>query len=139
VNLGQMNAAIAAVAGGGAPNAVVYDTSAHTSVTLGVAGTPVKVANVADGVANNDAVNVEQLKAMGATIGTSGNVTNAFVAYDDTTKGRVTFGGVGATAPVILSNVGAGQVTSTSTQAINGSQLYGAMASTAAALGGGSS
>uniref|UniRef100_E1TGR3 YadA domain-containing protein n=1 Tax=Burkholderia sp. (strain CCGE1003) TaxID=640512 RepID=E1TGR3_BURSG len=139
VNLGQMNAAIAAVAGGGAPNAVVYDTSAHTSVTLGVAGTPVKVANVADGVANNDAVNVEQLKAMGATIGTSGNVTNAFVAYDDTTKGRVTFGGVGATTPVILSNVGAGQVTSTSTQAINGSQLYGAMASTAAALGGGSS
>ncbi|WP_027214453.1 YadA family autotransporter adhesin, partial [Burkholderia sp. WSM2232] len=139
VNLGQMNTAIAAVAGGGAPNAVVYDTSAHTSVTLGVAGTPVKVANVADGVANNDAVNVEQLKAMGATIGTSGNVTNAFVAYDDTTKGKVTFGGVGATTPVILSNVGAGQVTSTSKQAINGSQLYGAMASTAAALGGGSS
>ena len=139
VNLGQMNAAIAAVAGGGAPNAVVYDTSAHTSVTLGAAGTPVKVANVADGVANNDAVNVAQLKAMGATIGSSGNVTNAFVAYDDTSKSKVTFGGAGATAPVILTNVGAGQVTSSSTQAINGSQLYGAMASTAAALGGGAS
>ncbi|WP_025599086.1 YadA-like family protein [Burkholderia sp. WSM2230] len=138
VNLAQMNTAIAAVAGGGAPNAVVYDTSSHTSVTLNASGAPVKVANVADGVANNDAVNVEQLKAMGANIGSSGNVTNAFVAYDDTTKGRVTFGGVGSTTPVILSNVGAGQVTSGSTQAINGSQLYGAMASTAAALGGGS-
>ena len=143
VNLGQMNAAIASVAGGGSPNAVVYDTSAHTSVTLGgaagAAGAPVKLANVADGVANQDAVNVEQIKAMGATIGTSGNVTNAFVAYDDTSRTKVTFGVAGSTTPVILANVGAGQVTSSSTQAINGSQLYGAMASTAAALGGGSS
>ncbi len=139
VNLGQMNAAINAIAGGGAPNAVVYDTSAHTSVTLGTGGAPVKVSNVADGVANNDAVNVEQLKAMGASIGSSGNVTNAFVAYDDTNRTKVTLGLPGSTTPVILANVGAGQVSSTSTQAINGSQLYGAMASTAAALGGGSS
>ncbi|AFT88890.1 YadA-like family protein [Paraburkholderia phenoliruptrix] len=139
VNLGQMNAAINAIAGGGAPNAVVYDTSAHTSVTLGTTGAPVKVSNVADGVANNDAVNVEQLKAMGASIGSSGNVTNAFVAYDDTNRTKVTLGLPGSTTPVILANVGAGQVSSTSTQAINGSQLYGAMASTAAALGGGSS
>ena len=139
VNLAQMNTAIAAVAGGGAPNAVVYDTSLHTKVTLNSAGAPVTVSNVADGVANNDAVNVEQLKAMGATIGTSGNVTNAFVAYDSTSKNQVTFGGTASTTPVVLANVGAGLVTSTSTQAINGSQLYGAMSSTAAALGGGSS
>ncbi|MFM0194877.1 YadA-like family protein [Paraburkholderia strydomiana] len=139
VNLAQMNTAIAAVAGGGAPNAVVYDTSLHTKVTLNSAGAPVTVSNVADGVANNDAVNVEQLKAMGATIGTSGNVTNAFVAYDSTSKNQVTFGGTASTTPVVLANVGAGLVTSSSTQAINGSQLYGAMSSTAAALGGGSS
>ncbi|CAD6561850.1 hypothetical protein LMG28727_07570 [Paraburkholderia kirstenboschensis] len=139
VNLGQMNTAIAAVAGGGAPNAVVYDTSLHTKVTLNSSGAPVTVSNVADGVANNDAVNVEQLKAMGATIGTSGNVTNAFVAYDSTSKNQVTFGGTASTTPVVLANVAAGQVTSTSTQAINGSQLFGAMSSTAAALGGGSS
>jgi autotransporter adhesin len=139
VNLGQMNTAIAAVAGGGAPNAVVYDTSLHTKVTLNSSGAPVTVSNVADGVANNDAVNVAQLKAMGATIGTSGNVTNAFVAYDSTSKSQVTFGGTASTTPVVLANVGAGLVTSSSTQAINGSQLYGAMSSTAAALGGGSS
>nr|WKF59946.1 Autotransporter adhesin UpaG [Paraburkholderia busanensis] len=138
VNLGQMSAAIANVAGGGAPNAVVYDTSAHTSITLGSADAPVRIANVADGVANNDAVNVEQLKAMGATIGTSGNVTNAFVAYDDTTKSKITLGGVGSTTPVALTNLAAGQITSSSKDAINGAQLYNTASSTAAALGGGS-
>jgi autotransporter adhesin len=137
VNLGQMTAAINAISGGGAPNAVVYDTSAHTSVTLGNAGTPVKVSNVADGVANNDAVNVEQLKAMGANF-TSGVVTNSFVAYDDTSKSRITLGGAGSSVPVALTNLAVGQVTSTSKDAVNGSQLYGAMSSTAAALGGGS-
>ncbi|NYH15289.1 YadA-like family protein [Paraburkholderia bryophila] len=138
VNLGQMTAAITASSSGGSPNAVVYDTAAHTSVTLGNADSPVKLGNVADGVANNDAVNVEQLKAMGATIGTSGTVTNAFVAYDDTTKGKVTFGGIGATTPVVLTNVAAGQITSSSKDAINGAQLYNTASSTAAALGGGS-
>ncbi len=138
VNLGQMTAAITAASSGGSPNAVVYDTAAHTSVTLGNAGSPVKLANVADGSANNDAVNVAQLTAMGATISTSGTVTNAFVAYDDTTKGKVTFGGIGATTPVVLTNVAAGQITSSSKDAINGAQLYNTASSTAAALGGGS-
>ncbi|WCM23274.1 YadA-like family protein [Paraburkholderia bryophila] len=138
VNLGQMTAAINAASSGGSPDSVVYDTAAHTSVTLGNAASPVKLANVADGSANNDAVNVAQLKAMGATIGTSGAVTNAFVAYDDTAKGKVTFGGAGSTTPVVLTNVAAGQITSSSKDAINGTQLYNTASSTAAALGGGS-
>jgi autotransporter adhesin len=121
VNLGQMNAAINAVAGGGSPNAVVYDTSAHTSVTLGSAGTPVKVSNVANGVANNDAVNVAQLQAMGGTINSSGVVTNSFVAYDDTTKGSITLKGTGGTT---ITNVKAGGLTANSTDAVNGGQLY---------------
>ncbi|MFM0243276.1 YadA family autotransporter adhesin, partial [Paraburkholderia phytofirmans] len=138
VNLGQMNTAISAIAGGGAPNAVVYDTSAHTTLTLNKGAGAVTVSNVADGVANNDAVNVEQLKAMGANF-TSGVVTNSFVAYDDTSKSKITLGGAGASTPVALTNIAAGQVTSTSKDAVNGSQLYGALSSTAAALGGGSS
>jgi autotransporter adhesin len=137
-DVGAALIAAASSSGGGSPNAVVYDTSTHDKLTLGFAGTPVTVSNVADGVADHDAVNVEQLKAMGATIGTSGVVTNSFVAYDNVNKGTVTFGGVGSTTPVILANVGDGAITSTSKQAINGSQLYGAMSSTAAALGGGS-
>ncbi|WP_407945934.1 YadA-like family protein [Paraburkholderia domus] len=136
-------AALSAVndkAGSGSTDGVVYDTPAHDKVSLGGVGakTPVTVSNVADGVANNDAVNVKQLKALGAGFDSSGNVTSAFVAYDDANKAQVTFGGAGSTTPVVLANVAAGQVSSASRQAVNGSQLYGAMSSTAAALGGGS-
>jgi autotransporter adhesin len=138
VNLGQMTAAINAAAGGGSPDAVIYDTPAHDKLTLNNGGAAVTVSNVAAGVANNDAVNVGQLTAMGAKFDTSGNLSNAFVAYDDANKTQVTLGGTGSTVPVVLANVGAGQVASSSKQAINGSQLYGAMSSTAAALGGGS-
>jgi trimeric autotransporter adhesin len=139
----DVGAALAAAAsnpgsGGGSADAVTYDTSAHDTLTLGKAGKAVTVSNVADGVANNDAVNVEQLKAMGANFDSSGKVANAFVAYDDSTKAKVTLGGVGATVPVTLTNVATGQVTSSSKDAINGSQLYNAMNSTAAVVGGGS-
>jgi autotransporter adhesin len=140
VNVGQLKSALSDIGPGGPANAVIYDTSSHDVLTLGGTGStvPVKLSNVADGVANNDAVNVSQLKAMGATLDPSGNIANAFVAYDDTTKGKVTLGGVGSTLPVTLTNVGSGSVTAASKDAINGSQLYSAMSSTAAALGGGS-
>ncbi|WP_429308663.1 YadA family autotransporter adhesin, partial [Paraburkholderia sp. GAS38] len=139
-DVGSALAAVDAKAGTGSTNGVAYDTSTHTKVTLGGLGAtpPVTVSNLAAGVANNDAVNVQQLKAMGANVDSSGNVTNAFVAYDDTTKGKVTFGGAGATTPVVLTNVAAGQITSTSKDAVNGSQLFGTAASVAAALGGNS-
>ncbi|SIO71415.1 Head domain of trimeric autotransporter adhesin [Burkholderia sp. GAS332] len=140
-DVGAALAAVDAKAGTGSADGVKYDTSAHNKVTLGGAGTTglVTVANVADGVANNDAVNVKQLKAMGANIDSSGNVTGAFVAYDDTSKGKVTFGGIGSSSSVTLTNVAVGQVTSSSKDAINGSQLYGSADSVAKALGGSSS
>jgi autotransporter adhesin len=50
-------------------NAVTYDNSGRTSVTLGNAGTPVQVSNVAAGTAGTDAVNVHQLQgAVGTAI-----------------------------------------------------------------------
>ncbi|WP_199033466.1 hypothetical protein, partial [Ralstonia sp. ASV6] len=52
----------------------------------------------------------------------STSVANA-VQYDDSTHTKVTLGGVGASAPVTLTNVAAGAVNATSTDAINGSQL----------------
>ena len=140
----DVGAALVAAASGNdgvSPDAVTYDTSAHTKLTLGGTGASVPavtLSNVANGVANNDAVNVSQLKALGANLDSSGNVAGAFVAYDDTSKSRVTFGGTTSTVPVVLANVGIGAVTSSSKEAINGSQLYGAMSSAAAALGGGS-
>ncbi|MFM0275988.1 YadA-like family protein, partial [Paraburkholderia aspalathi] len=140
----DVGAALAAVnekAGTGSANGVSYDTTKHDKVTFGgtASTTPVTLANVAAGVANNDAVNVKQLTDAGLTVDTSGNVTNAFVAYDSASKNKVTLGGFGSTTPVSLTNIAAGQVTQSSKDAINGSQLYGTASSVAQALGGGSS
>ena len=80
---------------------VAYDDATKAAVTLGgTNGT--QIHNVAAATADKDAVNLAQLQGLGATVDTSGNVTNAFVAYDDTTKGKVTFGGKGSTTPVML-------------------------------------
>ncbi|WP_346777849.1 YadA-like family protein [Paraburkholderia sp. Ac-20340] len=141
VNVAQLKAAGLNIGtSGNVLNAFVsYDDASKTSITLGGVGskTPVALHNVANGVTQNDAVNVAQLQAMGALIGSSGNVTNAFVAYDDSTKSSVTFGGVGH-APVKLQNVAAGILSSSSTDAVNGTQLYNVASSTISALGGGS-
>jgi autotransporter adhesin len=136
VNVDQLAAAIKSVPGF---DSVQYDTTTHNKVTLGGNGakSTVTLANVADGVANNDAVNVQQLKALGALIDSSGTVTGAFVAYDNSAKTKVTLGGTGATTAVGLTNVAAGQLSSSSKDAVNGSQLYGTATTVAAALGGG--
>ena len=46
------------------------------------------------------------------------------VQYDSAAHDRVTLGGAGAAGPVALANVQAGALTATSTDAVNGSQLY---------------
>ena len=106
------------------------------AVSVGGVGTERQIINVANATQSTDAVNLSQLTAMGATFNSSGVVSNAFVAYDSTTKSSVTLGGVGASSPVLLTNLAAGQVTSSSRDAINGSQLYNTANSVAAALGG---
>ncbi|GJH06266.1 YadA-like family protein [Paraburkholderia terrae] len=125
VNLKQLKDLGATVdANGNVTNGfVAYDDATKSKVTLGgvTATTPVKVANVAAGSANNDAVNVKQLKDLGATVDTSGNVTNSFVAYDDASKASVTLKGTSGTK---IANVAAGAITSASKDAVNGSQLY---------------
>jgi trimeric autotransporter adhesin len=108
-----------------------------TGFNQGLAGTLTRrLTNMSAGINNTDAVNVGQLKAAGVTVDPSGNVTNAFVAYDDTTRGKVTLGG--GTAGTTLANLKPGAVSAASSEAINGSQLYGSASSVAAALGGGS-
>src|ERR1700761_7011346 len=85
-------------------NVVKYDDASHGQITLdGANGTT--ISNVKAGVADMDAVNVAQLKAAGLNTDDSGNVTNAFVAYDDATKAQVTLGGDAGTT---ISNVKAG-------------------------------
>lgn len=95
-------------------------TVADRTSTVAVGGR--QVVDVAAGTQGTDAVNYAQLKAAGLTTDTSGNATNSFVAYDDTTKVTVTLGG-GATGTK-LANVAAGTLSESSKDAVNGSQLY---------------
>ncbi|KAB0684707.1 YadA-like family protein [Burkholderia territorii] len=117
--------------------AVTYTNAGKTAVQLGNAGTPVRVSNVADAVADNDAVNLKQLRDSGL-IGedpNTGDLTSLAVTYDDATKAGITLGNAGT--PVSIHNVAAGAVSATSADAINGSQLFGTAQSVAGALGGG--
>ncbi|WP_244099515.1 YadA-like family protein [Burkholderia pyrrocinia] len=119
--------------------AVTYDrntdgTPNYGSVTLGNGNGPVKVSNVAAATADTDAVNYGQMKDyVDGSIGVPGNPLA--VAYDDTSKGSITLGGANGTT---ITNVAAGEVSATSTDAINGSQLHGVSQSVADSLGGGS-
>ena len=75
---------------------VAYDDSTKDSVTLkGTDGT--QIHKVAAGTADQDAVNVKQLTDAGAIVDSTGTVTNAFVAYDDSTKDSVTLKGTDGT------------------------------------------
>ncbi|HEY4350463.1 MAG TPA: YadA-like family protein [Paraburkholderia sp.] len=106
------------------------------TVAVGSASQQRQITYVAKGTADMDAVNLAQLKAAGVNVDTSGNLTNAFVAYDDTTKGKVTL--AGGTAGTTITNVKAGAVSATSTDAINGSQMYSLASSETKAFGGSS-
>ncbi|HIH2624920.1 TPA: YadA-like family protein [Burkholderia cenocepacia] len=118
--------------------AVTYDSTAKDTVTLGGAGatTPVALKNVADGTERHDAINLGQLQDAGL-VGQdgSGNLTSLAVAYDSTTRDVVTLKGANGTT---ITNVKAGAVTATSTDAINGAQLHATAQSVADSLGGGS-
>lgn len=103
--------------GGDDPLAVHYDGSSMASVTLGGSGhAAVKLTNVANGAlsaSSVDAVNGSQLYALGAATDASGNITNAFVTYDDTSKSAITLGGSGHAA-VKVKNVAAGDISNAS-------------------------
>ena len=91
-------------------------------VSVGAPGAERQITNVAAGTALTDAVNVAQLTGVRAEIGT---VASGAVQYDDATRASVTLGGVGTgAAPVALRNVAAGTLGATSTDAVNGSQLF---------------
>ncbi|MDV7457774.1 trimeric autotransporter adhesin Ata [Acinetobacter baumannii] len=78
-----------------------------------------KITNVADGINAKDAVNKSQLDNLAA----KQNATdNAAVKYDDAkTKDKVTLKGKDGT---VLDNVKAGHISSTSKEAVNGSQIH---------------
>ncbi|WP_319001314.1 YadA-like family protein [Burkholderia seminalis] len=132
VNVSQLKSSGLIGDDGKAIAAVTYDRNADGtpnmgSVTLGGASAtmPVALKNVADAKADHDALNLGQLKDAGL-VGDdgSGNLTSLAVTYDGTAKDSVTLGGTGATTPVAIHNVKEGELTATSKDAVNGSQLF---------------
>jgi peptidoglycan hydrolase CwlO-like protein len=86
------------------------------TISVGSVGSERQIVNVAAGTQSTDAVNLGQLNAVQALIPTNP------VQYDDATHSTVTLDGAGGTR---LTNLQPGAVTASSTDAVNGSQLFG--------------
>ncbi|WP_063891100.1 YadA family autotransporter adhesin [Burkholderia ubonensis] len=108
----------------GAPGAGTITIGATTGGTVvdvsGTAGAR-QIKGVAGGSDATDAVNVQQLQQLATTVGAIG--ANA-VVYDDASHARVTLGTPTASTPVALTNVADAVLTSASTDAVSGRQLY---------------
>ncbi|UOR16692.1 YadA-like family protein [Qipengyuania aquimaris] len=85
------------------------------TVSVGSAGNERQIVNVADGTTATDAATVGQVDAAIAL------ATQNIVEYDDATQSQVTLQGAGGTT---VTNVAAGIISGTSTDAVNGSQLF---------------
>ncbi|MHB8283298.1 MAG: YadA-like family protein, partial [Caulobacteraceae bacterium] len=94
-------------------------------VSVGSAGAERKLVNVAAGAVtagSTDAVNGGQLYTVAQQ---SANAVQYGANADGSRSNTVALVGGNAAAPVTMTNVAAGAVTATSTDAVNGSQLYG--------------
>ena len=108
-----------------------------------------KIINVADGTisaTSTDAVNGSQLKATKDDVAANTtNITNLTDAIDGLNDDALLWNGTafsaahGTNATSKITNVAAGEVSSSSTDAINGGQLYGLSSSVASYLGGNAS
>ncbi|WP_295184629.1 YadA-like family protein [uncultured Brevundimonas sp.] len=88
------------------------------SVSFGSAGAERQLTNVAAGTAATDAVNVAQLQGVSDRVDA---LAGTAVSYDTTTRDTLTLAGANGTT---ITNVAAGQVNATSTDAVNGAQLH---------------
>jgi len=100
-------------------------TDRDNSVSVGAAGKERQITNVAAGTASTDAVNLGQLTAVAQDV----TKLDSFAVKYDADNGQpnyesVTLGGSSATKPTKLTNLKAGDLNSTSTDAVNGSQLF---------------
>ncbi len=108
-------------------NGVATPNTPSNHVTLvGSAAGPVTLHNVADGVANNDAVNMGQLAAVQNNVS---NLDALAVKYDDATRNTITLAGPvssdgGLTDGTTITNLHQGLLSATSTDAVNGAQLF---------------
>nr|WP_232442115.1 YadA-like family protein [Burkholderia ubonensis] len=109
---------------GGAPGAGTIAIGATTGGTImDVSGTDgaQRITGVAAGREATDAVNVTQLNQVAGAVNA---VASNAVSYDDPARVSVTLGGLHATSTVLLRNVASGALSTTSTDAVNGAQLF---------------
>ncbi|MDR0246461.1 MAG: YadA-like family protein [Burkholderia sp.] len=93
-------------------------------VSIGGSGAERRITNVAAGSGDTDAVNVSQLKSLQASVG---DLSAGAVKYDRNPDGTIDYTHVTMNpggAPATITNVAAGELSATSTDAVNGSQLY---------------
>jgi trimeric autotransporter adhesin len=112
VNMGQLNA-LAVDVDALRDDALLFDAMAG-AYNARRGGVDQRITGVANGVAGNDAVNLSQLNAVAQT-------ANNSVQYDGPAQDSVTLGGAAGTR---VTNVAAGAVNASSTDAVNGSQLH---------------
>ena len=108
-------------------NGVATPLVPSNDVTLvGSTAGPVRIHNVADGIDPNDAVNMSQLNAVQTGIT---DLDALAVKYDSSTKDTISLAGPtstdgGVTGGTTITNVHQGELSATSTDAVNGAQLY---------------
>ena len=109
---------------------------AANTISVGSATAQRRITNVAEGTQGTDAVNFSQLQRYVQDNG--GGTGNALaVSYTNTDRDSITLGNTDAETGTKISNVAAGAVSTTSSDAINGKQLFDTATSVATALGGG--
>ena len=108
-----------------ATNRKVTDNTNNIAATLAGLGGGASVNNTT-GAFTAPVFNIlsSSFNNVGEALAALDNELSGAVFYDDAARSRATLGGAGVTTPVSLQNVGAGVVDATSTEAINGSQLF---------------
>lgn len=94
------------------------DCDRDNAVSVGAVDALRCITHVAPGQQDDDAATVSQLRDAGLDVGTTGNLTNAFVAYDDQGRGTITLPSTRLTG--LRSEAASGQ----STDAVTGAQLF---------------
>ncbi|WP_239501054.1 YadA-like family protein [Achromobacter insolitus] len=103
--------------------ATIAGTTPVGEVSVGSANAERRLTNVAAGATDTDAVNVSQLKSVAASVS---DLDAGTVKYDRNPDGTVNYESVTLNpggAPTTIGNVAAGELSATSTEAVNGSQL----------------
>ncbi|CAJ4395577.1 outer membrane protein [Burkholderia pseudomallei] len=101
--------------------------SLSTSASTGLATADSGIASLSTsllGTADNVTSLSTSLSTVNANLAGLQTSVDNVVSYDDPSKSAITLGGAGVTTPVLLTNVAAGKIAATSTDAVNGSQLY---------------